>query len=143
MDDTKLIELLKEHEGCERFAYSDSLGYVTIGIGRCLDRRKGKGITPTEAIYLLQNDISDCKYELEKFKWYQIQDDVRKCALIELTFNLGISGLLGFKNMLVSLQQKDYIQAKNDLLESRWSSQVGSRRADNIAYRIEHGCYPT
>ena len=141
-NDEQLIACLKLHEGCERFAYTDSLGYVTVSIGRCIDRRKGKGISPEEQIYLLKNDIEDCKFDLERYSWYTMQDDVRKGVLIEMTFNVGISGLLRFVTFIELMQKKDYVNAAKDLLSTKWAKQVGELRANNIAYRIEHGIYP-
>ncbi len=142
MDESKLIECIKKHEGCEQFGYIDSLGYLTISIGRCIDRRKGKGISPEEQIYLLKNDIADCKFELERYSWYLIQDDVRKCALIELVFNMGIGNLLKFKKFLAAMESKDYTLAHKELLDSRWAIQVKKERSKNIAYRIAYGTYP-
>ena len=142
-NDDKLIEMLTLHEGDERYAYQDSMGFITIGIGRCLDRRKGKGISPNESLYLLKNDIADCKHELENYVFYQIQDDVRKCVLIELCFNLGLMGLLDFKEMLDYMKKKDYKNATGELLKSKWSKQVSLKRAENLAYRMRYGAYPS
>jgi lysozyme len=119
MDTTKLESIIREHEGYRQFAYQDSLGYVTISIGRCIDSRKGKGISLDEALYLLRNDIAEYRKELEKFSWYQKQNEVRKCALIELSFK----------------------SAASHFLDSKWASQVKSARANDIAYRIECGEY--
>ena len=141
-EEQKLMHLLEQHEGCEQFAYKDSLGYYTISIGRCIDRRKGKGISKAESLYLLKNDIEACKHNLEKMTWYNALDDVRKCVLIELVFNMGMSGVLLFKKMISALKDKDFARAARELLDSKWATQVGKSRRDNIAYRMRHGDYP-
>lgn len=141
MDFTKLESILLKHEDYKRFVYKDSLGFETIGIGRCVDIRKGKGISIKEAQYLLNNDLTECDRSMRLYAWYNIQDDVRKCALVELCFNMGLRGLLGFKNTLDCLQNKYYVDAAKHLLDSKWSAQVGEARSQDIAYRIEHGCY--
>ena len=143
MDTSQLIECLKEAEGSKQFAYTDSLGYITVGIGRCLDRRKGKGLSPEEQLYLLNNDIEDCKHDLQPFPWYQQLDDVRKCVMIELCFNLGIAGLLKFKNMIAAIQSKSWQKAVDELLDSTWSSQIQESRKQNITYRLLNGAYPS
>jgi len=141
MDFTKLEDVILKHEDYKRFVYNDSLGFATIGIGRCVDHRKGKGISVKEAQYLLNNDLVECEYSMRLYDWYNIHDDVRKCALIELCFNIGLRGLLGFKNTLECLSKKDYVGAAKHLIDSRWAIQVGEGRSRDIAYRIEHGSY--
>ena len=49
--------IIKKHEGCVLHCYEDHLGYMTIGVGRLIDKKKGGGITEDEAEYLLKNDI--------------------------------------------------------------------------------------
>lgn len=141
MDTAQLESRIISHEGYRKFTYEDSLGFETIGIGRCIDSRKGKGLSMNEALYLLKNDIDECSHQLAFYPWYKIHDDVRKCALIELCFNLGIRGLTGFKKMLACLLEKDYSGAAKELLDSRWAKQVGEIRSKDIANRLEHGCY--
>jgi lysozyme len=143
MDTSELERSIRAHEGYEQFSYADSMGFATIGIGRCTDRRRGKGISEEEAYYLLRNDIADCDKELLPYAWYKIQDDVRKCALIELCFNLGVHGLLEFRNMIAALLAKDYATAANELMDSAWVRQVGRTRSEDLAHRIEYGSYQT
>lgn len=140
-DVSKLQSALIQHEGIEKYAYNDSLGFITIGIGRCIDKRKGFGITEEECLYLLRNDIERSHDQLSKYSWYNKQDDVRKDALIELVFNLGISGFLKFKNTIQALDDNDYELASKNLLKSLWAKQVGLNRSSNIADRIKLGVY--
>lgn len=140
MDTTKLEELLEKHEGYRQFEYKDSLGFSTIGIGRCIQIGHGPGLSHDESIYLLRNDIYSAQSQLSPYLWYTCQDDVRKCALIELCFNLGIGGLLEFKHALAYMGAKDYLNAAKAFLDSKWALEVGERAKD-ISYRIEFGAY--
>ena len=54
---SKLIEMLKRHESVETHAYTDTVGKVTIGVGRNIDPDGGLGLSPREINFLLQNDI--------------------------------------------------------------------------------------
>lgn len=142
--DTHILEnILKEHEGFNQFGYQDSLGWLTIGYGRCIDQKKGPGISQEEALYLLKNDINNAAISLQNYSWYSQLDDVRKCAIVELVFNMGLRNWLGFKNTISLLSSKDYKGASEELLKSRWASQVGQNRSNNIAYRIKNGAYPS
>lgn len=137
-----LKAILIAHEDRSQFAYEDSLGFITIGIGRCVDRRKGKGLSNKEQVYLLSNDIDECKNELEPFVWYQQLDDIRKCVMIELCFNMGIHGLLEFKRTLAAIKNKNFDLAIIELKDSKWSTQIGAERIKNICYRLKNGSYP-
>ncbi|MCR4300621.1 MAG: hypothetical protein NUV51_03350, partial [Sulfuricaulis sp.] len=61
----QLTRQLRGDEGVKSCAYRDSLGYLTIGVGRLIDVRKpGAGLRPHEIDYLLSNDIADRVSEL-------------------------------------------------------------------------------
>lgn len=133
---------LIEHEGLKLSAYRDSLGYLTIGVGRLIDARRGGKITRDEALYLLDNDIAEKIGELRAaLPWFEREDPIRQRALIDLCFNLGIGGLLKFTNTLAAWQRRDYAAAARGLKQSRWYGQVG-RRGPRIVQMVEHGTEP-
>lgn len=132
---------LMAHEGVRRFAYKDTKGYITVGIGRCLETGIGKGLTTDECLYLLRNDISDFRHQLSVHNWFTMQDEVRKDALVELAFNMGTANLLKFKRAIAALTKKDYVTASAELQDSLWATQVGKNRVADIRKRIETGKY--
>lgn len=135
----ELESIIKKHEGLKNYVYFDSVGVATIGCGRNISP-SGPGLSDDECLYLLRNDIKRCRESLEKYTWYIKQDQVRKDAIVELVFNLGLSGFLKFKNTINMLACKDYISAAKALLNSKWAKQVHGR-ANNIADRIRTGRY--
>lgn len=137
-----ITELIEKHEGFVSHAYQDSLGYWTIGIGRLVDEKKGGGISREEARYLLNNDIKEVERGLdEKIPWWRHLSQVRRMALIDMGINLGVSGLMGFKNMLSYLEKGLYDKAAKEALNSRWAEQVGQRSKD-IEYMIRNDEFP-
>lgn len=136
----QLEVLIIEHEGLRLRPYRDTVGKLTIGVGRNLD---DVGISKDEALFLLENDLTNCKAQLAKYSWYLNLDTVRQGVLIELTFNIGISRVLLFKNMIESLKTSDYLNASKHLLDSLWAKQVGSNRSNNMAARLATGQYST
>lgn len=140
MDD--LIKTIIAHEGSDKFAYHDSKGFVTVGVGRCLDRRCGHGLSDEEINYLLTNDIKDCENQLSKKSFYINQDIVHKQVLVELVFNMGMEGLEGFKNFLNAFEFGHYTVAVSELKDSLWAKEVHAERVDNICFRIVKGRYP-
>lgn len=140
MDRDALIDDLIRDEGLRLKPYRDTVGKLTIGIGRNLD---DVGISSDEAELLAQNDIDSVMADLDRaLPWWRQMDDVRQRALANMAFNLGISRLIGFKNTLAYLKAGDYEAAAVGALDSKWAKQVGVR-ADRIAGMIRHGSHIT
>ena len=138
----KLTETIIAHEGQARFVYKDSKGYSTIGCGRNVDARGGRGLTFDEQNFLLRNDIDLCRLQLSGLSAYELSDQVRADVLCELCFNMGITRLMEFKKMLQAFVKKDYPLAEKELMNSAWPKEVSASRASNICYRIVNGAYP-
>jgi lysozyme len=68
--------------------------------------------------------------------WYKEASFVTKTVLINMGFNLGLAGLLKFKNTLAYVKAKTYVQAAANMRKSLWYKQVG-KRADELAKRME------
>jgi lysozyme len=133
-----LIDTLVRHEGLRRLAYEDSVGVLTIGVGRNIEE---VGLSDDEIYYLLKNDIRRCETELDNsFRWYKDLDQVRQEAMINLCFNLGITRLRKFKLALRAMEAKDYEDAADEFLDSLWATQVG-QRAVEVTYMIRFGAY--
>jgi len=122
----KLIEQLKRHEGYRQFVYECSAGYPTIGFGRRLDKG-GPGVGVGEAESMLWKDASMARAELAPHMVFQSLDEIRQDALVNMCFNLGLPGLLKFKKMWAALAREDFKSAAVEMLDSRWSDQVGQR----------------
>lgn len=139
-DAIRLLTQLKADEGFRSYAYTDSEGWITIGYGRLVDKRKGGGISQDEALYLLQNDIKAKSDQLLAYAWFNAQDSVRQAALTNMTFNLGLDGLLHFPHFLGYMLVKDYPNAVKELTDTPWHSQTGVR-ADRIIAMINSGAW--
>lgn len=119
---------LHRDEGVKDHAYVDSEGYLTIGVGRLIDKRKGGRLTPREIEFLLDNDIEEKEDELRaKLPWYDDLDEARRGVLLNMAFNLGVDGLLKFARTLESVKLGRYAAAAEQMLQSKWATQVGDR----------------
>lgn len=121
---SNLIAQLKRHEGLELMPYKCTSGKTTIGVGRNLE---DIGITEEEAELLLLNDIGRVKQELENDQWYMDLDPVRKAVIENMSFNLGYPTLKKFQNMIAHISEGNFELASKEMLNSRWSKQVGQR----------------
>ena len=126
---SELTRQLRGDEGVRKCVYKDHLGFDTIAIGRLVDSRKpGAGLRDDEIAYLLNNDIDDRIDALtRKLPWFQNLDDARKGVLLNMAFQLGTDGLLGFKNTLQLIHAGKYEQAAAAMLESKWATQTPER----------------
>ena len=136
----QLIEMLKRHEGVKSHVYKCSAGYESIGVGRNISKT-GLGLSEDEVQYLLESDIARVIKELSsEYPWFSSLDDVRKDAMIDISFNLGATRLRGFKRALAAMDVADYKMAATEFLDSKWSRDVKGRSYE-LASMIETGEY--
>lgn len=141
MDEKKLIAELHRDEGEVLKVYADHLGWLTVGVGHLVDVRKGANpapfgvplklgdpITAAQSAELLAADIASKASELDKaLPWWRKLSDARQRVLLNMAFNLGTAGLLGFTNTLRMIQGGAYSAASEAMLRSKWATQVGER----------------
>lgn len=124
----QITKQLRRDEGVVSSVYQDSLGYWTIGVGRLIDKRKGGRLRDNEIDFLLSNDIDEVEETLEaRISFYKSLSEARRGVLLNMAFNLGVDGLLAFKNTLSLVGAGKYEQASVEMLKSKWASQVGDR----------------
>jgi lysozyme len=136
MNYDRLRRQLRLHEGLRLDPYRCTAGKLSIGIGRNLD---DVGISMAEAFVMLDADIARAERDLDRrLPWWRELDEVRQRVLVDMCFNLGVGGLLTFKNTLAAIHEGDFARAARGMLASRWASQVG-RRADRLAEMMRSG----
>ena len=133
---SNLVKMLTLHEGYRRFPYRDTVGKLTVGIGINLD---DTGLFLDEAQAVLQIRLAKVAAELEKqVPWVADLDEVRASVLVDMAYNLGVAGLLGFKNTLAFVKAGEYTKAAQNMLRSKWAGQVG-KRATRLAEMMRTG----
>jgi len=135
---SKLLDLVKLHEGVVSHAYEDSRGYLTIGVGRLIDQKLGGGLSEDEINYLLANDIKRCEDEAMLYPFYAKLDEARKAVIISMLFNLGKPNFDKFQNFQAALLVGDYRLAAAEMLRSRWADQVKGRAVE-LSQMMESG----
>lgn len=128
MDIMQMAKELGFEEGNIPHAYKDHLGFWTIGVGFLIDERKGGGLYPEEIAFILQNRVNRTWVKLqEKLPWITKVDEVRQRVLLSMAYQMGIDGLLGFKNTLKMVEAGDYQGAARGMLNSLWAKQTPNR----------------
>lgn len=131
-----LRQQLRIHEGLRLKSYTDTVGKLTIGVGRNLD---DVGISEAEAMLMLDNDIAKVMAGLDaSLPWWRTLSARRQMVLADMAFNLGITRLQGFRQALAAMQEGRWDDASKEMLDSKWAQQVG-RRAITLAEMMRNG----
>jgi len=140
MSADSLVEMLERDEGRVRYAYQDSLGYWTIGVGHLIDKRLGGGLPDPIIDALLKHDIAEKTAQLvAQFPWAARLDDARRAVLVSMTFQLGIGGLLGFKRAMDAMSQGSWNAAADRFLQSKVAREQAPIRWQRFAQQIRSG----
>jgi lysozyme len=136
MNQPVLLTELEHDEGMRLRPYYDSVGKLTIGIGRNLT---DVGISKEEAYRLLSNDVEKAIADLDSaLPWWRSLSENRQRALANMAFNMGLQRLQGFRDALGKMQRGDFAGAATAMLESQWAKQVGVR-AQRLAEMMRAG----
>lgn len=138
-----LADTLERDEGLEEQPYRDTEGVWTFGIGRNLEASPLSGaewkglldageisvtLSPAGARRLLRNGILTATDACARtFFWWPRLDDVRREAIANLVFNMGMQRFGGFRKLIEAMNRGDYETAADELQDSRWFGQVGER----------------
>lgn len=117
------VAQLQVDEGFRAQKYVDTTGHTTIGYGFNVD----SGISQNAALALLNAQAMDVKDDLALEQWYISLDPGRQSACIQLAFNLGIGGFLGFQHMIDALRSGNWQGAHDELLDSKAAQQLPAR----------------
>ena len=112
--------------------YRDTVGKLTIGVGRNLD---DKGLSDGEIALMLEHDINDAERDARALvPNFDALSDARKAVLVNMAFNLGRNRLAAFVRMLSAVRSEQYDAAARHMLDSLWARQVGDRakRLDDL-----------
>jgi lysozyme len=130
-----LREQLKIDEGVKYEIYKDHLGYPTFGIGHLItenDPEHGKPdgteISEDRVNEIFETDVAKFVSEA-KILFPDLDDlpDVAQQVIVNMAFNMGRPRLSKFKNFIAGVNDRDWTRAAEEMMDSRWATQVGDR----------------
>lgn len=129
------VKILKKEEGFRAEPYYCSEQYPTYGygvkIGDKYEPLPKITITEPEAakklISLTEANEKTCLNNPDLYRCYFHLNDARKAILLSIAYQIGIYGLLKFKNMLGALERADYSAAADEMLNSLAARQTPAR----------------
>ena len=120
-----LLESIKKHEGFVEHVYDDSLGIPTIGYGFAIKD------------LVLEEDLCDeillrklrilGKSVIGKFPFFDSLPSDCKTVLMEMCYQLGVTGVSKFKKALRAMEDGDWEKAADEMLDSKWAKQTPNR----------------
>jgi len=137
-----VLEDLRKDEGWRSTLYQDSLGFWTIGYGFLVDPGK-KGKMPKEVgEFWLEFEVGRIEEGLIRaFPTFDALPEPVKRGLLNMAYQLGVNGLMGFHTMLARIVEGDYEGASEAALDSKWAHQVPlrARRVANLILKGVEG----
>ena len=120
-----LIESIKKHEGYVGIVYKDSLGIDTIGYGFAIkDLELDKDICDI----ILERKLKDLESRIKlKFGWYPFMPKTIQNVVIEMCYQLGVTGFSKFVKTITYLKDKDFKSASVEMLDSKLAKQTPNR----------------
>ena len=143
MNIEQLRKELERDEGVKYEVYLDHLGYPTFGIGHLItddDPECGASVGTKidsdrvqEAFEAdVESVLSDCERLYVQFE--HLPEEV-KLIVANMMFNMGYTRLSKFKGMKRGVDARNWEEAADEMVDSRWYKQV-SRRADRLVVRM-------
>ena len=138
-------DMIALNEGVKPKVYKDSKGHRTIGVGFNLEdagNRKilkkegininelfeGKELNDKEIKNLYNHSLTQAFNDAQKFdKGFAKRPESVKKAIVDMSFNLGLTRLNKFKKMREGLEANDYSTAADEMVDSEWFKQIKSR----------------
>ncbi len=89
-----------DSEGFSPSIYTDKTEHPTIGYGYNLSVYSYEGKRITKAYGLLTDILKENHKALLSYGWYKNLDAMRRMVILDLSYNLGLNGLLKFKQFI-------------------------------------------
>ena len=132
---------LIQEEGYQRCVYEDTNGNKTIGIGHKLKSNEHFILLADKQV----NQLFDADLEIALASAKQLvpsfdkQPVEVKLVIVSMVFNLGHNGFYKFKNFREALAKRNYIEAQNEIRNSKWAKQLPNRaeRAISLLTRVK------
>ena len=129
-----LIDSIKKHEGYRSKVYKDSLGIDTIGYGFAI-----KDLELDEDIcdIILDRKIKELATRVNRtFSWYRYMPQAIRDVVMNMCYQLGVGGFSKFRKTISFLQNKQFHDASEEMLDSLWARQTPNR-AKELSDRVK------
>lgn len=136
---TNTLEQLKQElasdEGCKYEIYLDHLGLPTFGIGHLIredDPEHGKPVGTVieqdrvHGAFMLDIAVTIDECHVLYPDWEDLPEEVQ-LIIANMMFNIGRPRLTKFKKMKAAVDSRDWAEAADQMVDSKWYTQVPNR----------------
>ncbi|MBU2249208.1 MAG: hypothetical protein KKD77_20845 [Gammaproteobacteria bacterium] len=129
MDFIDAESLIKKHEGYRDVIYPDSLGIPTLGWGHALHVGSKVPIEVSEKFF--ERDFKEALMNYDSLEFPRDITDEIKAVILDMLFNLGLTGFKGFKNFIAAVRRLDREGMAYHMMQSKWAEQTGNRAIED------------
>lgn len=147
---TTVIDLIHFEEGWRSKPYVCTEGYPTVGYGfkigpKGADIKLYQFALPLEAgaawlSSLLEQKRAEMMRDAGISAAMASCDQARQAILVSMAYQMGVSGLAGFRNTLKAVSDRRWADAASGMLDSKWARQTPSR-ANRHALQMQTGVW--
>ncbi len=155
MNETRLLESIRENEGHPDGPYKDHLGNWTVGVGHLIQHTKVISLINTQttlgelldllhdrdqhAAWLLE-DVAQAIEDARRWLGFMFDEltDARQEVIVEMAFQMGYTRLSSFIEFRSAIADADWIEASDQMTDSLWARQT-PKRANELAYKFRAG----
>ena len=126
-----LVEDIKKEEGYRSSVYLDTLQKPTIGYGFLIDTLElQEDICQLILMRKLEKLIKSIKFN---FKWFDDMPDKVQDVIINMCYQLGVSGVSKFKKTIQFMKNQQWDRASVEMLDSKWAREQTPQRAKRLS----------
>ncbi len=129
-----------DSEGFSPSIYTDKTEHPTIGYGYNLSVYSCDGERITKAYGLLTDILKENHKTLLSYEWYKNLDAMRKMVILDLSYNLGLSGLLKFKQFIRVIENKKLCSSCGETAKKPVFQSSEKRASRNMEFLKLGGC---
>jgi len=126
-----LTQIIQLNEGYCSTIYKCPAGRETFGYGTSLNEERKKEVEACRqgelealATSYFQDDVTALLVKLRAFSWFTELSELRRVVIVDLAYQMGIHGLLGFSKMIAALKEQNFGHAHDELLDSLYHAQL-------------------
>ena len=125
-----LLEKIKEHEGFVPHVYKCTEGFDTIAYGFAIKDLEIPEHIAEELLIIKLEKLQ--KNANARFKWLEDMPQEVQEVVLNMCYQLGVTGVSKFRKAISALQEGDWDEAANEMLDSLWARQT-SKRAKELS----------
>ena len=130
-----LFEDIKMEEGYRSSVYLDTLEKPTIGYGFLIDSLElQEDICQLILMRKLEKLIKTIKFN---FKWFDDMPEKVQDVVINICYQLGVSGFSKFKKTIQFMKNKQWDKASVEMLDSKWAREQTPQRALRLSETVK------